>query len=98
MAAYVFNVTKGCYRRYKDAVKAIQEHCSACWVEEGVSIRDLTPQEAIQARNEQARLREPLPYKEIHGLRYEPSVHGVEASRREGQLVWQAHQFATQAA
>lgn len=92
--AYVFNETRGCYRRYKDALKAIHEHCACCWVIEGETMRDLTPQEAVQARNVQARLREPLEYAESPGLRYEPPVTGVVAFRNSRRLVFEAHRFA----
>jgi hypothetical protein len=47
----------------------------------------------VKARSEQAKLQEPLPYAEVHGLRYDPSMNGVEASRRERGLIWEAHDF-----
>ena len=93
----VVNLSNGFRLKRSQAARAI-ENCSAKWVVPGVSIRSLTVAEAIQARNVQAKLREPLPYKEIHGLRYEPSPRGVEASRREGLLVFQAHQFVAEQA
>lgn len=74
------------------------ENCAAMWLEEGVSIRNLTLAESIKARNEQARLREPLPYAEIHGLKFDPPVSGVAATRAEGKLMWEARQFAMKAA
>lgn len=74
------------------------ENCAAIWLEEGVSIRSMTIAESIKARNEQARMREPLPYAEIHGLRFDPPVSGVVATRGEGRLMWEAHQFAMKAA
>ena len=93
----VFNVTRGYSMKRGAAEKAIRE-CAATWVEEGVSIRNLTLAESIKARNEQARLREPLPYAEIHGLRFDPPASGVSATRGEGKLLWEAHQFAMKAA
>lgn len=68
-------------------------NCAATWVDEGVSIRNLTLPESIAARNEQARLREPLEFAEIHGLRFDPPASGVSATRREGKLLWAAHDF-----
>lgn len=74
------------------------DNCAAIWVEEGVSIRNMTVAESINARNGQARLREPLAYAEIHGLRFDPPASGVAATRAEGKLTWEAHQFAMKAA
>lgn len=73
-------------------------NCAAVWVQEGISIRIPTLTEAIAARNEQARLREPLPYAEVAGLRFDPPVSGIAATRRENVLLWQAHDFAMKAA
>ena len=70
-------------------------NCAATWAEEGVSIRNLTLAESIAARNEQARLREPLAYAEIHGLRFDPPETGIAATRREGKLLRDAHEFAS---
>lgn len=93
----VLNVTRGYSLKRKQALKAI-ENCAAAWVEVGVSIRDLTLAESIAARNEQARLREPLAYAEIHGLRFDPPTTGIAATRREGKLLWEAQNFALKAA
>jgi hypothetical protein len=93
----VHNVTRGFDLKFRRAERAIEE-CSAAWVEYGVSIRDLTLAESIAARNVQARLREPLPYAEIHGLRFDPPVSGISATRRERKLTWEAHKFAAEAA
>lgn len=76
----VFNVTRGFRMKHKQAVKAV-EACACAWVDFGVSVRDLTLQEAIERRNEQARLRDPLPYAELVGLAYRPA-RGNEASHR----------------
>lgn len=89
----VENVTNGRWMKQRRAERAV-ETCSAEWIEYGVSIRNLTLAEAIAARNQQAAVREPLPYKEIHGLRFEPSVSGMEATKREGLLAWEAHKYA----
>ena len=93
----VLNVTRGYSLKRRQALKAI-ENCAATWVEVGVSIRDLTLAESIAARNEQARLREPLAYAEIHGLRFDPPATGIAATRREGKLLWEAQNFALKAA
>jgi hypothetical protein len=92
----IFNVSRGYSLKRGAAERAIQE-CSAAWVEEGVSIRNLTLAESIAARNEQARHAEPLPFAEIPGLRFEPTLSGTAATRRERLLTWQAHEFVMNA-
>ena len=96
MASRIVNLTNGHRYKFNQAKRLVEDQCACAWVQYGVSVRELTVDEMVKARSEQARLREPLPYKEIHGLRYEPSARGVEASRREGLLVFQAHQFVAE--
>lgn len=91
------NLTNGYFLKPHRALRAVEE-CAAVWVEEGVSIRNLTLAESIKARNEQAIRREPLAYAEIHGLRFDPPVTGVAAKRLEGRLAWDAHNFVINAA
>lgn len=79
-------------------VEKAMDNCAAMWVEEGVSIRNLTLAESISARRIQEKLREPLPYAEIHGLRFDPPATGVSATRRESRLMWEAHDFIRKAA
>lgn len=93
----IWHETYQCWWKPERAERAM-ENCAAMWLEEGVSIRNLTLAESIKARNEQARLREPLPYAEIHGLKFDPPVSGVAATRAEGKLMWEARQFAMKAA
>jgi hypothetical protein len=92
----IFNVSRGYSLKRGAAERAIHE-CSAVWVEEGVSIRNLTLAESIAARNDQARHAEPLPFAEIPGLRFEPTPSGTAATRRERLLTWQAHEFVMNA-
>jgi hypothetical protein len=82
-ALAVFNVTRGYSFGVKQAWKAV-ENCACAWVEPGVSIRDLTLREAIAARAEQAKNREPLPYAEVPGLRFQvpPKMNGAEWQSR----------------
>lgn len=79
----VLNVTRGFRLRANQAQRAI-ENCACAWVEYGVSLRDLTLAESIAARAVQAKNREPLPYAEIPGLRFEvPAVmNGAEWQSR----------------
>src|ERR1700760_2760642 len=93
----VFNVTRNYWIKRKTALKGIERDCNLAWVVERESVRDLTLPEQIAARNEQAKMREPLPFAEVHGLRYDPSVSGIAATRREGALLWAAHEFLRQA-
>lgn len=89
----VFNVSRDYYVRLKQAKRAIEE-CACAWVEYGVSVRDLTLAESIQARNRQAKLREPLEYAELPGLRFKvPAGSGLTAAESRV-LVRAAHQFA----
>ena|SRR6185437_7794319 len=66
------------------------EQCLSAWVEDGLSIRDLTLAERVAARSEQARLREPLAVAELPGVKFEPSVSGLEAYRNGRRMVLDA--------
>jgi hypothetical protein len=79
----VFNVTRGYSVRLNQARRAV-DNCACAWVEKGVSVRDLTLAESIAARALQAKNREPLPYAEIPGLRFEvpPVMNGAEWQSR----------------
>jgi hypothetical protein len=92
----VLNITRGFRLKRSQVYRAI-ENGAVAWVEVGVSVRDLTLAESIAARNEQARLREPLEFAEVHGLRFDPPVSGIPATRREGLLLWEAHKFVMSA-
>lgn len=83
----------GYYMNQGAALRAI-EACSVKWVVEGESVRFLTHTEAVAARNERAKLSEPLPYAEIPGITFEPPVSGIGATRRESRLLYDAHHFA----
>ena len=72
----VFNVTRGYSLKRSQALRAIAE-CAAEWVEENISIRDLTLAESIAARNEQARLREPLALADMRHIRVVPPPGAV---------------------
>jgi hypothetical protein len=93
----VLNVTNG-FQYKRGAVERAIEACSVAWVEYGVSVRSLAVAESIEARNDQARRREPLPFAELPGVKYEPCIAGKEATGREGKLLWEAHDFVMQAA
>lgn len=87
----ILNVTRGYSMRAKQALRGI-ENCSLAWVEYGVSVRDLTLRESIVARNEQARLRAPLPLSELPNVVFEsPNPAAHRESRR---LAFEAMQFA----
>ena len=88
----IVNLTNGC-RFKRGYVERALDACAVEWVEMGVSIRNLTPQESIIARNTRARLLEPMPYAELPGIRFDPPSHGIPATRRENILVWEAQNF-----
>lgn len=90
--AKIVNLSNGHRIKHSRAIRLIDQ-CAAVWAVPHVSIRNLTVSEMVKARSEQAKLQEPLPYAEVHGLRYDPSMNGVEASRRERGLIWEAHDF-----
>ena len=92
----ILHVDRGCYYRRGQALKGI-ENCAFAWVEEGVSIRNLTLAESIVARNEQANMREPLPYAELPHLRYEPAKRNEKQHFAGNELVWAAHKYAREA-
>jgi len=60
----VSHVTTGFLKSYSDVLAGI-ESCAMTWVEDGVTWRYLTPEEAIAARNGQAAKRAPLAYAEV---------------------------------
>lgn len=89
----VQNLSRGYSMKFRQAEKAVVAGACA-WVKYGVSVRDLSVAEAIQARNEQAAKREPLPFAEIHGLRYEPAAKDRAGYQAERKLAWRASVFA----
>ena len=84
---------RGFSLKLNQALKGI-ENCAFGWVKYGESIRDLTPAEAITARNGRARLLEPLPSAEIPGLIFEPPINAQAATRQEYRLANEANLFA----
>ena len=88
----VLNISKNITVRRSQAKRWI-EQCACAWVEEGVSIRDLTLSERVAARSQQAAVREPLPHAELPGIKYQPSATAVEAHRAGFQLLQQASAF-----
>ncbi len=93
----VTHTGRGYTMKYKSALKGIF-NCALAWVDEGISVRDLTLAEAIQSRNEQARLREPLEYAELPGIVFRPPIGQEKANQESAVLVYEAHQFARDAA
>lgn len=91
------NITRGYSMKFKQALHAI-EQCAVTWVEYGVSVRDLSLQESIEARNRQAKDREPLPLSEIQGLIFQPAVKDVSSNRESCRLAYEAGKFAAMGA
>lgn len=89
----VLNITRSFRLRFNQARKAV-ENCACAWVEYGVTVRDLTLSESITARVQQAKDREPLPYAEVHGLRFDPPI-GMDGAHRQSRLLaYEASLFA----
>lgn len=93
----VLNLTRGFSLKHKQALRAI-EVCSCVWVDYGKTIRDLTMSEAVAARNEQARLQEPLASVEIRGVLFEPPASALATLYRGYELTRAANQLAFSAA
>lgn len=95
MAKKILNITNQCWYK-RGHVERMLDDCSVGWLERGVSIRNLTPDESRAAKLNRIAgsdwLNDPLPYRERPGLRFDPPSSGVPATRREGILAWEAHQ------
>lgn len=83
----VRNLSRGLHWKFRRAEKAVCE-CACAWVEYGVTVRDLTLQESIAARNVQAATREPLDYAEIPGI--------IFSGKTDYSLIRAAHQFCAE--
>lgn len=98
----VLHVQRGFRMSKSYAEQVMRDHCTITWIDrDQLTIRDTTDEERLALRAEQAKkasLREPLPYAEIHGLKFDPPASGVAATRAEGKLMWEARQFAMKAA
>jgi len=88
----VLNITRGFRLRFNQACKAV-ENCACAWVDVGVSVRDLTLAESIAARAQQVKDREPLPYSEVPGLRFEAPSGAVAAYWQSRLLAYEASVF-----
>lgn len=85
----ILNVTRGFYLSHSAAELAIAQ-CSAEWVDEGISIRTLTPAEAQQARNKRE-LDEKRGWAELPDCRFDPPASGIELTMRGWPLVKEAN-------
>ncbi|MFC5861075.1 hypothetical protein ACFPT7_02085 [Acidicapsa dinghuensis] len=91
----VFDVdSKGRYTLKFSQVEKRVADCLLAWVVKGVSFRKLTPAEAVRARNEAARLREPLPFAELPGLLYRPAAGREAGTRLQRTRAVEANRFA----
>jgi hypothetical protein len=93
----VLHAIRGFTLKHSQVLKGI-EKCALCWVEFGKTFRDLTPAEAILARNQQAKEREPLAFAELPHLVYRPTEMNQAGHRQELRLAKAANRFAEQAA
>ncbi len=91
----VLNVTNGFWFK-PGLVDLAIEQCAVAWVDRGVSVRNVTEDEAVVLRNQQAQQRMRLAYAELPGLVYEPAIGGAEAYRNERLLAVEANNFASQ--
>jgi len=93
----VINLTTGCKIKRSQAIGRVGQ-CISAWVNQGFSIRDLSLQESIEARNRQAKDREPLPLSEIQGLIFQPAMKDVSSNRESCRLAYEAGKFAAMGA
>lgn len=52
------NLTNGHRYKFNQARRLVEHQCALAWVQFGVSVRELTVDEMVKARSEQARTRE----------------------------------------
>lgn len=91
--ARVFNVTRRYHIKYKHALRGI-ENCSVEWVEEGMTVRDLTLAESIAKRNAQQRLiAEPLSFAELPGVIFRPPANAMGSHQASQELAEMARKF-----
>lgn len=88
----VSNLTRGYTLKFSQARRAV-ENCAAAWVEYGVSIRDLTLQESIQARAAQEKMYEPLPLSELRNIIYRPALGNEAGYRQEKRYAREADKY-----
>jgi len=93
----VINLTTGCKIKRSQAIGRVDQ-CISAWVSEGFSIRDLSLQESIEARNKQAKEREPLPLSEIPGIKFDPPANALNSNRQSSLLAYEAGKFAAMGA
>lgn len=75
----VKNVTSGKRLKFRQAERLVDEDRICAWVEKPYTIRTLNLAEQMAAHNEAARLRAPLEYAELPGLRFDHPAARVEA-------------------
>jgi hypothetical protein len=81
------------------AEQVMRDHCTITWVIPGETIRDTTTEERMVLMAEyaqQAKLREPLDYSELPGLRFDPPIGGENAAKESRMLVQAAREFAAE--
>lgn len=92
--ARVLNVTRGYWIKYRHALRGIYEEFSIDWVEEGISVRDLTLAESIAKRNAQEKLiTEPLGFAELPGVVFRPPSNATASHQASQELAEMARQF-----
>lgn len=95
----ILNETNG-YRLKRGRAEREIKDCTATWVIPGVSIRNLTRAEMLQAmldrpdQDDYQNWDGPLRRAELLGVRYQPSPTGALTTKLEGRLVRAAKQFA----
>jgi hypothetical protein len=95
----VLHIQRGFRMSKNYAEQVMRDHCTITWVTPGETIRDTTTEERMALLAEyaqQAKLREPLSYSELPGLRFDPPIGGENAAKESRMLVQAAREFAAE--
>lgn len=93
----VLNQTTGFRLKFSQARKAVED-CNCAWVVVGESVRSLSLAEQRAALAKREKDREPLPYSEIHGLKFEAPTGAAGAYRQSRLLAYEAVLFVEETA
>jgi hypothetical protein len=91
----IINLTNGFRIKRSQALGRI-EQCISEWVEEGVSIRDLTLAQRVARRAQQSKEREPLAFVELPNVVYRPPIGAQAAYYESKRLAFEANRFASE--
>jgi hypothetical protein len=75
MSSRIVNLTNGHRYKFNQAKRLVEQQCACAWVQYGVTVRELTVDEMVKARSEQAKQiqlsQEVLGRNDLHSVRFE---------------------------